>query len=71
MGSLYVGKPKNLNFASDSDVDHLPHVATHARRGFVHNIQAGFQSWKILLQNYWGFHEKGTFSYLCALGIDR
>ena len=20
---------------------------------------------------YWGFHEKGTLSYLCALGIDR
>ena len=20
---------------------------------------------------YWGFHKKGTFSYLCALGIDR
>ena len=20
---------------------------------------------------YWGFHEKGTFSYLCALWIDR
>ena len=20
---------------------------------------------------YWGFHEKGTFNYLCALGIDR
>jgi hypothetical protein len=20
---------------------------------------------------HWGFHEKGTFSYLCAQGIDR
>ena len=24
-----------------------------------------------LYSNYWGFHEKGTFSYLCALGINR
>ena len=53
MYGVSVGKPKNLNFASDSDLD-LPHVATHARRGFVHNIQAGVQSWKILLQNYLG-----------------
>ena len=35
----------------------------------VHNVI--FVAHAPPLLRYWGFHEKGTLSYLCALGIDR
>ena len=38
---------------------------------FILNYLFETNTFSLIIFTYWGFHEKGTFSYLCALGIVR